>query len=188
MKRTANALLLALAWVIAIPAAAGAASIEGVTFTERHPASGLTLRGVGLLRYRVVFKGYVAALYLTPDVPAEDVLEDVPKRLEIEYFWAIEGRDFAKAQDEGIARNVDAAVLERIRPQMTELSGLYQNVEPGDRYALTYTPGHGTELSLNGERLGVVRGAEFARAVFSIWLGEKPLSRSLKTRLLGSAQ
>lgn len=184
MKGIAGAILLAMVWLVAAPVAARAASIEDVTFAERHEE--LPLRGVGLLRYRVVFKGYVAALYLGPDVTSERVLEDVPKRLEIEYFWAIDGRDFSKAQDDGVAQNTAVEVLDRIRPQMAEMGALYQNVEPGDRYALTYLPGRGTELALNGEPLGVVGGAEFAQAVFAIWLGERPLSRSLKTQLLGT--
>lgn len=179
------ALLLALA----LAAPARAATVEDVTFAERHEAASvsLPLRGAGLLRYRLVIKGYVAALYLGRDVSSGSVLEDVPKRLEIEYFWSIRAEDFAKSQDEGIARNVDAAALERIQPQMVAMAALYRDVEPGDRYALTYVPGRGTELALNGRTLGVVRGAEFARAMFSIWLGERPLNGSLKSRLLGES-
>jgi hypothetical protein len=58
-------------------------------------------------------------------------------------------------------------------------------VKPGDRYALTYVPGVGTELTLNGSPLGTVAGADFASAVFAIWLGPKALDESLKTQLLG---
>jgi hypothetical protein len=188
MKKLVGA-LLAMGTVLgglAIPS--GAASIEGVAFAERHERGALTLplRGVGLLRYRLVFKGYVAAFYLKPDVEAAQALDDVPKRLEIEYLWAIAAADFARAQDEGIARNVDEETLERIRPAMAEMAAFYRDVEPGDRYALTYFPGRGTELALNGVPLGRVAGAEFARAIFSIWLGEEPLSQSLKNQLLGA--
>jgi hypothetical protein len=62
---------------------------------------------------------------------------------------------------------------------------LYRDVKPGDRYALTYVPGVGTELALNGTRLGTVAGADFAAAVFAIWLGPKAIDDSLKTQLLG---
>jgi hypothetical protein len=59
-------------------------------------------------------------------------------------------------------------------------------VEPGDRYALTYIPGMGTELSLNGEAKGTIQGADFAAAIFSIWLGTKPIDKGLKRQLLGA--
>jgi hypothetical protein len=56
-------------------------------------------------------------------------------------------------------------------------------VKPGDRYALTYVPGVGTELALNGTTLGTVEGADFAAAVFAIWLGPQAIDESLKTQL-----
>jgi hypothetical protein len=57
-------------------------------------------------------------------------------------------------------------------------------VKPGDRSALTYVPGHGTELSINGRSKGWVEGADFAAAYFQIWLGREPLSDSFKEQLL----
>jgi hypothetical protein len=39
-------------------------------------------------------------------------------------------------------------------------------------------------LALNGEALGAVEGPDLAAALFGIWLGEKPLSDSLKAQLL----
>jgi hypothetical protein len=37
---------------------------------------------------------------------------------------------------------------------------------------------------LNGESKGTIEGADFAQALFSIWLGQKPVSKSLKVALL----
>jgi hypothetical protein len=50
---------------------------------------------------------------------------------------------------------------------------------------MTYIPGRGTELALNGEPKGVIKGADFAAAVFSIWLGPKPINTSFKEQILG---
>jgi hypothetical protein len=63
---------------------------------------------------------------------------------------------------------------------------LYVDVQPGDRYSLTYIPGRGTELALNGEPRGVIEGAEFAAALFSIWIGREPIDKSFKNQILGS--
>ena len=62
---------------------------------------------------------------------------------------------------------------------------MYVDVKPGDRYALTYVPGVGTELAFNGKPRGVIEGADFAAAYFAIWLGPQPLDNSLKEKLLG---
>ena len=173
--------------LLALPAAA--AEIEGVRFAEVRQVAGVDLRlhGVGLLRHRMVVKAYVAALYLAAGARPEQALADVPRRLEIEYFWPIEAEDFGPATLEGIARNVDAETLDRLRARIERMSRAYEDVERGDRYSLSYVPGVGTELARNDEPLCLIEGADFAAAIFSIWLGAAPLDRSLKAQLLGSS-
>jgi Chalcone isomerase-like len=174
-----------LVWLF-LGTAADAATIEGVSFADRYQAGSttLTLNNVGLQRYRVIFKGYVAALYLGEGVRPEQVLTDVPKRLELEYFWSIAGPDFGKAAEKILADNFPDAQITSFRSRLDRLNTLYENVKPGDRYALTYIPGVGTELALNGKPKGVIEGADFAAAYFAIWLGAKPLDASLKAQLL----
>lgn len=134
--------------IASTPHSGTAAKIEGVQFVEQYQRDDVTLvlHCVGLLRYKVVFKAYVAGLYLDAGVAAQEVLADVPKRLELSYFWGIEGSDFGKAGDEILARNVDPDTLARLRPRLEQMNALYETVKPGDRYALTYIPGIGTEL------------------------------------------
>lgn len=176
--------LAALTWRVA-PAPA-AVEIEGVQFPPSYKTEGveLELSCVGLMRYMYVLKGYVAGLYLAEEEHAEDVLADVPKRLELSYFWDIAGADIGDAGDKLVAQNVDAETLTRLRPQLDQIRSLYENVRPGDRYALTYVPGRGTELALNGKPKGTIPGADFARAYFAIWLGAKPIDADLKKQLL----
>jgi len=137
------------------------------------------------MRYRYVIKAYVAALYLGDGASPNDVLADTPKRLEIEYFYTIKASGFASATTEGIAMNVTSGEVAPLRARIERLNALYRDVKPADRYALTYVPGIGTELALNGTPLGTVEGADFAAAVFAIWLGPKAIDASLKTQLLG---
>jgi hypothetical protein len=181
----ASALALCLAGAAS---AAREAVVEGVRFAPRLQVgeTSLLLHNAGLLRYRVVIKAYVAALYLGEGVPPSAALGDVPKRLEAEYFWALDGEDFGPVTLEGIARNVDAATLERLRPRIERFGALFEDVKPGDRYALTYLPGRGTEVTLNGRPLGTIEGADFANALFAVWLGAAPLDEDLKTALLAS--
>ena len=164
------------------------AEIEGVRFPEQLQMgeAQLQLRGAGLLRYRSVFKAYVAALYLDEATHADEVLGDVPRHLEIEYFWSIPADHFAQATLEGISRNVDAEALEGLRSRIATFNELFADIEPGDRYSLTYLPGRGTELGLNGRPVGVVAGADFASALFGIWLGPNPLSDELRRELLAN--
>ncbi len=184
-------ILCAVAVAISLlrPQSAHARPIEGVTFAERYTASGvdLPLHCAALLRYMVFIKAYVVALYMPADVPASDVLKDVPKRLEIAYLHAISGKDFGPAGEKVLAQNVDAATVTRLRQRLDQIGKLYKDVKPGDRYALTYVPGKGTELALNGVRQGVVEGADFAAAYFSIWIGSNPIDGSTRDGLLACA-
>ena len=163
-----------------------AAEIKGVVFNDSHRVDDiiLPLRGTGLLKYLVFINAYVAAFYLDKEVPSEKALTDVPKRLEIHYFHKIKAEDFAAATREFIAANQSPEIVEAIQKEIEQINALYVDIKPGDRYALTYVPGIGTELSLNGEPRGVIQGADFAAAMFSIWLGKEPIGIELKRQLL----
>lgn len=164
------------------------AEIEGVRFARELDVGDrtLALRSLGLLRYRGLFKGYVAALYSEPGLEAAALLEDVPKRLELEYFWRIDGEKFGPVAEAVLRRSLDPAEYARLAPELERLHRAYEDVSPGDRYALTYFPGRGLELALNGQPKVVVPGAELARAYFGIWLGREPLDPPLRDQLLGA--
>lgn len=162
------------------------AEVEGREFSEAFSTENkeLNLIGVGLLRY-LGFKAYTGAFYLEAGITQEKALSDVAKRIEIEYLRSIKGKDFGPATDKGIAQNVDLETYKRLRAQIDYHNALYEDVKPGDRYSLTYIPGRGTELALNGTPKGIIEGADFASAVFSIWLGPKPVNKSFKNQLFG---
>lgn len=160
--------------------------IEGVDFerTVTVRDTSLELHGVGLLRYRVVFRAYVGALYLAPNASLDALRSgDSPIRLELEYFWPIAGKEFGPAAAPYLQDNLTAEEYERIRARAEQLGALYRDVEPGDRYALTYIPGVGTELALNGKPIGVIEGDDFATAYFRVWLGERPIDRRFRDQL-----
>ena len=167
-------------------APAGAVTVAGVAFSDslRTRDAELSLHRASLLRWMGLFKVYVAALYLGPEGDPGRVLDDVPKRLEIQYLRGFTADQFAKATDVKIADNVDAKTLAALRPRIDQLNALYRDVNEGDRYALTYLPGEGTELALNGRPLGRVAGADFAAALFAVWLGDSPVDEDLKRSLL----
>lgn len=181
-RRAAAAFGVALAF--ALPAPADKAVFpEAVTVGGR----GLLLRGPGPIRWKGLIRVCDVALYLPAGTAGGDALADGHRRLAFHYQVSIRAAGFAEAADHHLAENVPAAELARLRPRVDELHRLYRDVKKGDGYWLTYLPGRGTELALNGVPLGVVEGADFAAAYFRIWLGERPVSASLRKSLLGPA-
>ena len=163
------------------------AEVEDVVFEDSITVDGNTLsaRGTGLFRYLGFIKAYVGVLYMPDDISSEDVLADIPKRLELEYFHPIKGEDFGAATNKILFNNLDAETLERIRPRVELHNSLYRDVKPGDRYSLTYVPGRGTELAFNGKPLGLIEGVDFAAAIYAMWLGDKPMNKSFRRQLMG---
>ncbi|MGC9323679.1 MAG: chalcone isomerase family protein [Desulfomonilia bacterium] len=192
----------ALIWMVVLSVAAGihpafsydqaearpVTEVAGVAFDTTLLLNGtrLDLTGAGLLRYRIVFKGYVAALYLESGMGKSHVFFDIPKRLEIEYFHSIAAHGFITATQKGLEANLSPRDLGMLSDRITRLYETYRDVKPGDRYAFTYYPGHGSDLTLNGEVIGNFSGLDFANAILSIWIGENPLDESLKASLLGN--
>jgi Chalcone isomerase-like len=176
----------AVAGLVIVTPAAWAAEIEGVTFSDSYRANSITmpLQGVGLAKFLLTIKVYVGALYLGMGVTPEAVLGDVPKRLELSYFRALKAGDFGQAANKVLSDNVSQATIASLKPRIEQMHRLYEDVKPGDRYGLTYIPGVGTELALNGQRKGIVEGADFAAVYFSIWLGPDPINEVLKEGLL----
>jgi len=184
--RQCACILLLLLTITIAPLPVQALTVENVTFADsvtigQSPAP---LYNAALLRYLKFIKAYVAALYLPEGVPAEKVLSDVPKRLELNYLVSIKGPDFGKGAEPTLKLNQTPAELAKLRSRIDRINSIYQDVKPGDRYALTYLPGRGTELALNGTPLTVIEGADFAAAYFGIWLGRNSIDDKLKRDLL----
>ena len=57
----------------------------------------------------------------------------------------------------------------------------------GDEILLVYKPGIGTVFYKNKEKRGVISDSNknFKKALFGIWLGDKPADKKLKMKLLG---
>lgn len=171
------------------PASPASASERGDAFPPAVTVDDTVLQraGTGLLRFKRLIPVYDAALYLGTGVSPAEVLDDVPKRIEVEYRVAAKAERFCRAGDAVLARTFSPTRIAGVQSRLERINGWYPDPQPGDRCAITYVPGRGTELAFNGESLGWIEGADFAEMYFSIWLGPDPASRSLKKALLRPA-
>jgi len=163
---------------------AGAANTEFSTSVTAG-STRLVKVGEGSMRWMLI-KVYEGALYLDEENPGAHPLNNVAKRLELEYAVGIDAEKFRESGNTILRRNVEETTWIALQDKLRQLNAAYRTVEKGDRYALTYLPGKGTTLSLNGDALVTIEGDEFARAYFSIWLGDDPAKRPFREALLGN--
>ena len=191
LQETAIMLLILLISVLfSLPNSGSAAEIRGVTFVDELQIGNVafSLQGVGLLKWAGLFDIYAGAFYLPTEPTMSDGRENTPKHLELAYFREIEAQDFARSSDQLLQRNLAGGEYQALQQRLQSFYQLFRDIRPGDRYALTYRPGDGTELRLNGQLLGSVPGHDFAIAYFGLWLGESPISERFRNRLLGSGE
>jgi hypothetical protein len=139
--------------------------------------------------YRMFFKLYDAELFTTKAASAKDVLNaNAPFRLQFRYLRTIEKSIILQSADRMLERNLSEQDRAMIAQRVDRLNQAYTTVRDGDRSALSFQPGVGTTLSINGEPIVTIEGEDFARLYFQIWLGEQPISDRMKERLLGLDQ
>ena len=135
--------------------------------------------------YRFFFDLYRVALYTAPGATARDLLQRRrPFRLKFHYLREIEKRIILRSADKMLEKNLTPSSRRKIADRVARLNEAYRTVREGDTSALTYLPGEGTFLTVNGEQKARIEGADFAHLYFRIWLGHNPISGDLKATLL----
>ncbi len=144
----------------------------------------MVLLGSAIKKF-LTFRVVTVELYIADEYKKEDVLSDIPKRLEVNYHVNIPKQELYRATIKGIKQNFSEEQLKTLMPQIKQINSYYPNVKSGDQIAVTYVPGLGSQVQFNGQIKGVVPGRAFAKAFFSIWVGENPVDKQAKLKLLG---
>ena len=167
-----------------------AAEVGGVKLDDKVSmgAQELVLNGAGV-RTRVVFKVYVASLYL-PQKAADlaGVLSKSPRRIQLNILRTLSGDQLVDALNEGLAENNTAAELAAVKPQVEALATImksFKELKEKDVVTLDLVDG-ATRIGLNGEAKGSIGGDAFNQALTKVWLGDKPVQADLKKSLLGA--
>ena len=190
MKLPIKELLFCL--VLAFVANAQAKEVAGVKLDETVQASNTTLKlnGAGI-RYKVFFKVYVAALYLTDTkTTAQDIFAlSGPKKINLTMLREISSDTLGQAFMDGVKRNTDKAERAKLTDQFIKFGQLFSSVpelNKGDLVSMEWVPNVGTNMFINGKKIGdTFPDIAFFNAVLRIWIGENPVDIALKNQLLG---
>ena len=188
MRRILLCVLIGLTTALGV-GVAHAKECEGVSFPEQVKIEGGTLKLNGLgLRQATFLKVdvYVAALYVAQtSSDANAILESkTPKEIILHFVRDVGHGDLSKGWDEGFEKNAKSQ-LPALRERIEAFKALMADMQTGQRLRFAYEPGAGIHVDINGAVKGTIAGDDFARALFSIWLGSHPPNADLKAGLLG---
>lgn len=167
---------LILAASLVLATAAGAATVAGVNIPDTSDVNGqkLVLNGAGL-RKKFFIKVYTGALYLpAKQANAAAVLSaDAPRRMVMHFVYDVDKGKIAEAWEEGLEANSPNASAE-VKTAFKSLSSWMDDMKDGQELAMTYVPGTGTTVQVNGKVKGTLPGKAVADAILATWIGPKP--------------
>ena len=191
-KNRCLALLAGL--VLSFNTLAATVDVAGVKLEDALDVQGakLQLNGAGI-RYKAVFKVYVAALYVGKKVatPEEFYAATGPKRMSITMLREIDSNELGKAFTKGFEENAPKNEMSKLIPGLIRMGQVFSDQKKllaGDNFTTDWIPGTGTVITVKGKVQGEpFKEPEFFNALMRIWLGPHPADFRLKDALLGKA-
>lgn len=180
--------LIVLSIAFSIPASAqmkvGDATLpEEQTFKEQT----LVLNGAGV-REKFWIDLYAAGLYLEEKSSdaASIVTADKPMAIKLHIVSRlISSEKMIDAVKDGFEKSTDGNTAPIQKEIDALISFFKEDIHGGDVFDLVYFPSKGVVAFKNGEERGTVKGMDFKKALFGIWLSDEPADDDLKEKLLG---
>uniref|UniRef100_UPI004049B5B5 chalcone isomerase family protein n=1 Tax=Flavobacterium sp. TaxID=239 RepID=UPI004049B5B5 len=150
----------------------------------------LKLNGYGI-RDKMWINLYTQALYLTKNTSSSEKILDskssIATRLHVTSSL-VSKEKLIKAIEEGVEKSYEGD-MEAIRPRLNTLMGFFNQKEVLEKNGyVDFVYSEETETLytyINETLIGEIKGADFRRVLFGIWLEEKCVDKTLKRRLLG---
>ena len=180
--------MIALA-VLMVTSLAAASQIGKVTLPDNLTAGGdkLLLNGAGF-RVKFFMKMYVGGLYLKQkyNEPKKIINADESMSLKLHIVSGmITAKKMKDAVDEGFKNSLGEEVAS-FKDEIDEFTSFFsEEIKKNDIFDITYVSEEGIRVYKNEKLKGTIEGFDFKKAVFGIWLGEKPADANLKKKMLG---
>jgi hypothetical protein len=168
---------------------AQAGELAGVKVPDSVDIGGKTavLNGMGVRTKYYVIKVYVGSAYLPEKThSAKQAIDvDAPKRIQMDFIYSAVPRDKQiEAIDEDLAH--DPAGAAKLKTEWDTLKSYYADMTTGDKVVYDYVPGTGVTVTVKGQKKGTIAGAEFMKALWSVYFGAHPPTEDLKSGMLGN--
>jgi len=186
LRATILGLMIAL---LATPVMAGN-KVGGRTLPDNLEVGGETLsfNGAGL-RKKLFIKVYAGALYLKAKSKdrAAVIAADEVMAIRMHFIYKkVESDKLTTAWNEGFVAALGADKSAH-QAHIDAFNDLFKDdATKDDVYDITYIPGTGVQVHINGQLKGTVDGGlDFKKAVFAIWLGDNSPVKDLGKAMMG---
>ena len=175
--------------VFMMSSAAVAMQVGKVTLPDSLTAGEdtLLLNGAGF-RVKLFLKMYAGGLYLIQKnhdpKKVIDSDESMALRLHI-VSGMITTKKMTDAIDEGFKNSTGENIIS-FKIEIAKFKSFFaEEIKKDDIFDIIYVPAEGISVYKNESLKGTIPGFDFKKAVFGIWLGEKPADSKLKRKMLG---
>ena len=181
-------LLTLLIAIVSVPVSAK--KIAGIDMPDTMDIAGASLRlnGAGV-RTKMFMDIYVGGLYLikSNSNSAQIIAADEPMSIRLHM---VSGLITSEAMEEATLEGFENATGGKTGPIQAHIDDFVkvfqEPISEGDIFDIAHEPGEGLQVYKNGTfKSAVGGGVEFKKAVFAIWIGDKPANKGLKKGMLG---
>ena len=189
MKKALTTGFASVVMTALLSAPAAALTVEGVDVPDTYSAmdTELTLNGAGT-RSKWFMDLYVGGLYVPETIgDGEAVINaDEPQAITLHIISGmITSERMTEATLEGFEASTDGDMAS-IQEDVDQFMAVFQEeITEGDVFDLVYLPGEGVRVLKNGKHKDTVGDLAFKKALFGIWLSDKPAQEDLKEKMLG---
>lgn len=132
---------------------------------------------------------YVGVLYVTTKTTDANSIINADEAMAIKMritSGMVSNEKLEEAVREGMEKSTKGN-MEPVQERMETLiaKGFSEAVVEGDVFDLIYVPGEGVSLHKNSKSLVTVKGLDFKKALFGVWLCDDPADETLKKKMLG---
>lgn len=166
-------------------------TVSGVNLPQKENFKSETLvfNGAGV-RQKFWMDMYVGALYLDTKSKDAQKIINAEKPMAIRLHMVsklITSKRMIDAVNEGF----ENATNKNTTPISSEIekfkSFFSEEINKNDVFDIVYVPSSGVTVYKNGKEKGTIEGKAFKKALFGIWLSNKPADKDLKKAMLGES-
>ncbi|MFO8147490.1 MAG: chalcone isomerase family protein [Bacteroidota bacterium] len=175
--------------VVTIASSSAQTKAAGVIIPNNVSFEGekLVLNGVGV-REKFWMDMYAGALYLdSKSSDAKSIINaNDPMAIKLHMVSSlITSEKMIDAVNEGF-ENATNGKTSGISSEISKFKAFFsEEINKEDVFDIVYIPSKGVLVYKNGNEKGIIKGMEFKKALFGIWLSDKPADKKLKQGMLG---